>query len=48
MLSLSLLKHAPGPATRPPPGYMEACEKLRDRLLVTEWELSLKPLAMKQ
>jgi hypothetical protein len=29
-------------------GYLEAVHRLRDRLLVTEWELTLKPLAMRQ
>ncbi|GAB4816141.1 hypothetical protein N2152v2_003187 [Parachlorella kessleri] len=29
-------------------GYLEAVTRLRDKLLVTEWELTLKPLAMRQ
>lgn len=29
-------------------GYLEAVEKLRDRLMVTEWELQAKPLAMRK
>ncbi len=29
-------------------GYLEAVHRLRGRMMVTEWELSLKPLAMRQ
>lgn len=29
-------------------GYIQSAEKIRDRLLVGEWELSRKPVAMRR